>query len=223
MEKIYKIDNAGNVDIERSWILTNQTRQDVDISELVLYVRELGNMLANAKAKDPSGSLDLRPEKQGSEIKLRVFPRINTLSSRQKYKMTVLYQFPSNVHKLGDVWLFSDTISGMDTSSFANLISDKMDLRLRVVLPKLKKRFWQSILHESAPLCRELTKEEKSSQYMDNMVLEWTSSLFSDYIYRAELIYGVKTKTWFTNILSVVGGAIITGIIGYGFNLLKGG
>jgi len=215
VEKVYKIDNVGNVDIERSWILTNQTRQDVDISELVLYVRELGNMLANAKAEDSSGSLDLRPEKQGSEMKLRVFPRINTLSSRQKYKMTVLYQFPSNVHKLGDVWLFSDTISGMNTSSFSNIISNKMDLKLQVVLPKLKKRFWQSIFHESAPLCRELAEEEKSSQYINNTVFEWTSSLFSDYIYRAELIYGVKTNTQLTNFLYALGTAIIAGSIGY--------
>jgi len=210
VEKIYKIDNAGNVDVERSWILTNQTRQDVDISELSLYVRELSNMLASARAKDSSGSLDLHPEKQGSMIKLSVFPRINTLSPHQKYKMTLLYQFPSNVHKLGDVWLFSDTVSGMNTTSFANLISDKMDLKFQVVLPKLKKRFWQSILHESAPKCRELAREEKSSQYIDNPVFEWTSSVFSDYIYRTELIYGIKTRTWLTNILSVMGGSIIT-------------
>lgn len=223
MEKIYKIDNAGNVNVERSWILTNQTNQDVDISELSLYVSEVVSSLTNAKAKDSSGSLDLHQGKKGSMIKLGVSPRTNTLSSRQKYKLTLLYQFPSGVHKLGDMWLFSDIISGMDTSSFANLISNKMDLKLRVVLPKLKKRFWQSVSHESAPLCRELTKEEKSSHYVDNRVLEWTSSLFSDNNCRVELIYGVETKTWLTNILSVVGTAIITGLIGYGFYLLKGG
>ena len=220
MEKIYKIDNAGNVDVERSWILTNQTRQDVDISELSFYVGETVNILAKARAKDSSGSLELRDERRGSMIKLSVLPRSRVLSSRQVYKMTLLYQFPSDVHPLGDVWVFSETHSGMNTSSFANLISDKMDLRLQVVLPKLKKWFWQSIFHESYPLCKELTKEEKSSQYKDNTVLEWTNSLFSDSICRVQLIYEVKAKTWLTHILSVVGGATIAGLIKYGFDLL---
>jgi len=220
VEKIYKIDNAGNVDVERSWILINQTRQDVDISELSLYVRETVNILAKARAKDSSGNLELREERQGSMIKLSVSPRSRVLGSLQRYKMTLLYQFPSNVHKLGDVWLFSDIIAGADTSSFANLISDKMDLRLRVVLPKLKKWFWQTIFHQSEPLCRELTKEEKSPQHTDNTVLEWTSSIPSDYNYRVELIYGVKTNTLLTSFLVAVGTVIITGLINYGFQLL---
>lgn len=222
VEKIYKIDNAGNVDVERSWILTNQTHEDVDLSELAFYVGETVNNLAKAKAKDSSGSLELSQEKQGSMIKLKVFPRINTLHSLQKYKITLLYQFPSNVHKLGNVWLFSKTISGMNTSSFANLISNKIDVKIRVVLPKLKKRFWQSFHYESAPLCRELKKKEKSSQHTDNTVLEWTSSLFSNDNYEVELIYEVKTNTQLTNFLIVIGTTIIVGLINFFFHILKG-
>jgi len=222
VEKIYRIDDAGNIDVERSWTLTNQTHKDVELSELAFYVGETADALANAKARDSSGSLDVIQEKQRSEIKLTVFPRANSLGSLQKYKMTLLYQLPSNVHKLGDVWLFSDIISGMNTSGFGSLLSDKMDLRLCVVLPKLKKSFWQSILYESSPLCRELTREERTSEFAGKRVLEWTSSLFSDRHYRVELIYGVKTNTKLTSFLTAVATVIVVGLIKYGFDLLQG-
>jgi len=70
--KIYKIDEAGNVDVERSWILSNQTQQDVDMSKVDLYVGETVDALANARAKDSSGSLDIRQERKGSTVKLAV-------------------------------------------------------------------------------------------------------------------------------------------------------
>lgn len=223
MEKIYKIDDAGNVDVERSWTLTNQTRRDVDISKFSLYVGEIVEVLAKPEAKDSSGSLDLHQEKRGSMIELEVSPRMATLSPLQKYKIALLYQFPNNAHELGNVWLFSDLISGMNTSGFSKLISDKMDLKLRVILPKLKKRFWQSIFHESNPKCRELTKQEKGSQYAGNHVLERTSSLFSGDICRIELIYGLKTDTKLTSSLIFLATVFISESIRYVFNLLKGG
>lgn len=223
VEKIYKIDNSGNVDVERSWILTNRTRQDVDISKLSFYVGETVEDLVTPEAKDSSGSLDVRQEKRGSTIELEISPRINTLSSHQKYKMTLLYQFPNNVHKLGDVWFFSDLISGMNTSAFSKLISEKMDLELRVILPKLKKRFWQNVFYESNPKCKELAKGEKGSQHFGNTILEWTSSLFSDGIRRVELVYGVKTNIILTTFLTFLATVFIAELIKYAFDILKGG
>lgn len=222
-EKIYKIDEAGNADVERNWILINQTNQDVDISEVAVYVGEAVDALANAQAKDSSGSLDIRQERMDSIVKLGVSPRINALSSFQKYEITLQYQLPNCAHKLGEMWLFYDLISGMNAKGFSKLISDKTDLKLRVILPKLKRRFWESAFHESNPFFRELKKEEKSSQYVDNIVLELTSSLFSDSIRRIELIYGVKTNTKLTSFLIFLGTVFIAELIKYLFNLLKGG
>ncbi|MDH5451046.1 MAG: hypothetical protein OEX77_09175 [Candidatus Bathyarchaeota archaeon] len=223
IEKIYKIDKAGNLDVERSWTLNNQTHQDVDISELSFYVVEFVNTLANLKAFDSSGDLEFRQERRGSGTKMKAIPRIDKLSPLQKYKMTLLYQLPSYVYKLGDAWLFSDLISGMGRSGFEELISENMGIKLRVILPKLKKRFWQSIFHESSPLGRELTKEEKNPSVIDNVVLEWTSSLSSEYNYVVRLIYGIRTNTQLISILTVAITAIVTGLINYGFSLLKGG
>jgi len=121
------------------------------------------------------------------------------------------------------MWLFSDLISGMNTKGFSKLISDKTDLKLRVILPILKRRFWQSAFHESNPFFRELKKEEKDSQYVNNIVLEITSSLFSDSIRKVELIYGIKTNTKLTSFLIFLGTVFIGELIKYLFNLLTGG
>jgi len=220
IEKIYKIDEAGNIDIERSLTLTNQVNYDVDISELALYVNETVNSLVNARAMDSSGDLDIHQKRQGSKIKMTVYPRIDTLSKLQKYKITWLYQFPNEVHKLGNVWLFYDIISGMDTTGFDTLISDKKDIKLQVVLPKLKKGFWESTFHESAPFCKELAKNDKSPAYTERIVLEWTNSLFSDSNCRVELIYGVRPNTRLVQFLTAVSTAIVTGIVSYLFSRL---
>lgn len=222
-EKKYRIDEAGNVDVERNWILINRTNRDVDISEVAVYVEETVDALVNAQAKDSSGSLDIRQEGRGSIFKLGVSPRIDVLSPSQKYEITLEYQFPNNVHKLGEMWLFSDMISGINTEEFSELITDKTDLKLRVVLPRLNKRFWQSAFHESNPLFKELPKEEKSSQYADNIVLALTSSLFSNSVRRVELVYGVRTNAKLAGFLIFLGTAFIGKSIDYAFNWLKGG
>jgi len=220
VEKVYRIDNAGNIDVERDWILTNQTHKDVDISELSLYIIEHINTLANVKASDSSGDLEFYQEQSGSGIKIGVLPRIKKLSSLQKYRTSLLYRLPNHVRKLGKVWFFSDLISGIEKLSFEDLISDKMDIKLQVILPNLRKRFWQSLFHESAPLGKELAKAEIDPQYMDNTVLEWTSSLFPERNFVVRLIYGTKTNTQLTSILTVVATAIAAGLIKYLFDLL---
>jgi len=220
VEKIYKIDEVGNVDVERSWIFTNQTSQDVDMSELSFYVKEIVGNLVDATAKDSSGILDLAQERDGSAIKLIMNPRINTLNSHAKYTMTLNYNLANNVNQLGHVWLFSSTISGFDTSSFANLILDKVDFKLQVILPKLKKNLLQNIFYESAPICREVAKGETSFQLVDNKVLEWKKSLFSSDNCRVELIYGIRTNVRLTSFLSATATAISVGLIKLVFDLL---
>ncbi len=170
VEKIYRIDTAGNADVERKWILTNQTLEDIDISGLSLYVIEYVNNLSDVRALDSSGELEFKEERKGSGIKMKVKPRIKSMNSRLKYEMSLLYHFPSYVHKLGNTWFFADMVSGIDESVFTNVVSDKMNLKLQVILPQLKKRFWQRLFQESSPKGKKLEKEESKPEDSDKRV-----------------------------------------------------
>jgi len=221
IEKIYKIDKVGNIDVERSWILLNRAERDIDISELRFYLYEVAGAVTNVRAEDSSGVLtSFTRSKIGSKIKISLDPRLTTLSSQQTYKMTLFYQFPSEVHKLGDVWLFYDLIEGMNTSEFRSLVSDRTDVTLQVILPKLEKRFWQTIFHESTPKGRELSTDEKTRKTEEHSVLDWITSLSSDDNYTVELIYGIKTNTLLAQFLTAAATAIAVGLIGYIFKLI---
>lgn len=223
VEKIYTIDDAGNVNIERSWILTNEIDQNVSIHDLCFYIAEVVNSLGEVNASDSTGNLEFRQKRHGSGIKLEVKPRIDNLGPLQKYQIVLHYSLPSFVHKLGEAWFFADLICGMPRPSFENPISNNMDIKLQLVLPKLKKNFWQAIYHESYPSTIVLPKEQKKPFNSGNIVLEYKSSLFPEDNFEVKLVYGIRTRTRLTSFLSVVGTAIITGLISYGFSRLKGG
>jgi hypothetical protein len=223
VEKIYKIDVAGNTDIERVWILTNETSQNIDMNDLSVYVVEIVNALSEINATDSEGRLESRQKQEGSGIKVEVKPRINNLGPFQKYQITLKYYLPSFVHKLGEAWFFADSISGMAKPSFENPVSNKMDIKLKLILPKLKKSFWQTIYHESHPLTYVLPKEQKNLLHPSNTILECKSSLFPQDNFEIKLVYGIRTRTRLTSFLSVVGSATVTGLITYFFSQLKGG
>lgn len=221
VEKTYGIDDAGNANIERSWILVNTRDQEFDISNLAPYVIEFVNTLADVKALDSSGELEFRQEQYGSGIKIKVKPRISKLGPLQQYKMSLRYSFPNYVHKLGSIWFFADTIEGMSESPSASTISDRMEITLQVALPKLRKSFWESFYHESSPLGKELS-EVKNPQYADTTIIEWKCSLSPQQNLTLRLIYGVRTNARLANFLTAVATAIVVGLVSYGMDLLKG-
>jgi len=222
-EKIYKIDEVGNVEVERSWTLLNRATTDIDISDLRFYVNEVVGVVTNVKAEDSSGTMSsFEVSKIGSKTKISLDPRPTTLSPQQSYKMTLLYQLQSLVHKLGDAWLFTDLIEGMNTSQFSSLISNRTDVTLQVVLPRFKKRFWQTIFHESEPHGLELLANKKTRNIERHTVLQWRTSLLSDSNYTLELIYGIKTNTRLVQFLTAVGTAVIIGIVNLVFKLISG-
>jgi len=222
-EKIYRIDRVGNVDVERSWTLLNRAGNDIDISQLRFYVTEVAGVVTNVRAEDSSGPItSFTQSRIGSKTKISIDPRPTTLSSQQSYKMTLFYRLTSLVHKLGDIWPFTDSIEGMNTSQFSSLLSDKSDVRLQVVLPILEKRFWQTLFYESEPKGSELSTEEKTRKDEEHKVLEWRTSLFSDDWYTVELVYGIKTNTRLAQFLTVVGTAIVVGVINLLFKLISG-
>jgi hypothetical protein len=218
VEKTYRIDDAGNADVERSWILTNTNTQDIDLTNLEFYVTESVNTLGNVRAFDLSGNLDFSQEATGSDIEISVKPRISKLSSCQEYKMTLQYSFPNFVHKLREIWFFADLIEGLAEPPTSG-IPKKMDVTLRVFLPDLDKKFWQSRFHSSSPQALDLSKKDKNAFRKDE-ALEWNCSVSSNQNYQIRLIYGVKTNTPITNFMTAVGTAFIVGLIGYGFKLL---
>ena len=107
IEKVYKIDDVGNVDVERSWILFNPDKEDIDLTDHEFYVIESVNTLTSLKAFDSNGNLDFLHEDKGDDIEIIVKPRITKLGSYQKYKITLQYHFPNVVHKLSDIWFFT--------------------------------------------------------------------------------------------------------------------
>lgn len=221
VEKKYWIDTAGNADVERKWILRNQSLEDIDISGLSLYVIEYVNDLSDVKASDSSGGLEFKEERMGSAIKMKVKPRIEKMNSRLKYEMSLSYHFPSYAHKLGDAWFFSDMISGLDESAFTSIISSKMNLKLQVTLPRLKKRFWQKLFNESSPKGKK--EESKPEESGKKMTLTWRNSLSPERNYIIRLIYGVRTHSPIVSMTTAIGTAIIVGLISLAFDFLKGG
>lgn len=194
VEKIYKIDEAGNTKIERVWFLTNKTSQNISINDLSVYVIEFVNALSEINATDSNGNLEFRQKREGSGIKVEVKPGINNLGPLQKYTINLKYYLPSFVHKLGEAWFFADSIGGMANSSFESPISNEMDVKLQMILPKLKKGFWQTIYHESQPMTNTLPKEQKHSVYSSNTVLECKSSVGPQDNFEIKLVYGVRTE-----------------------------
>jgi hypothetical protein len=209
IEKIYRIDDAGNADIERSWIIVNPNNKDIDLTNHVFYVDESVNTLGNLKAFDSDGTLEYLQEEKGSDIEIVVTPRISKLASHQNYKMTLQYHFPNFVHKLGDIWFFTDLYGVYEPPSA--YIPKKTDIMIQVYLPKLGKRLWEKPYHESSPPAIDLSKRDTKSY--ENSVLEWKCSLSSQQNYQIRLIYGIRTNTRLANFITAVPSLIVGGLI----------
>jgi hypothetical protein len=213
LEKIYRLDRAGNANVERSWILENPSSEEIEMTDYVFYVNESINTLGNVKAFDSNGKLEYYEEFRGSDIEINVKPRIKKLGSYQKYNITLQYHFPSFVHKLGEMWFFSDLICGIDDPP-SDSISSKMDVTIRVELPNLEKKFWQKCFHESFPNCNEAT---------DKHALEWKCSLSPQQNYPIKLVYGIQTNAKLTSFITGIGTITIGAIIKTAFDIATRG
>jgi hypothetical protein len=222
VEKIYKIDDAGNADVERKWILSNPSSEDIDLNDYGLVLTETVNTMGNLKVFDSKGSLEYTSEdKGGDDIEVFVKPRIKKIGCYQDYEIILQYHLPSFVHKLGGIWLFTDTMIGMIEDP-ESPFPKRMDAKLQVVLPKLKKTFLQRQYHESCPHALDQTRE-KNQRYNNKTILEWKCSLSSKQRFPFQLFYGIETNAKITTFITTIVTTIIVALINLGFNLLSKG
>jgi hypothetical protein len=217
VDKIYKIDKAGNANVERSWIMYNPNNEDIDLTDYEFYVIESVNTLGSVKAFDSKGDIVFSQEDMGDDIEIVVKPRIMKLGSLQEYKITLQYHFPSIVHKLGDIWFFSDTIYGIEPQPNTH-ISKRMDAKIQVFLPNLKKTFLQTSYHESNPIAIDHSEKENPI-FKDNTALEWNCSLSPRQRYQFKLFYGIKTRAKLTAFITAVGTVIVAELVRLAFRL----
>lgn len=220
IDKTYKIDNAGNIDVERIWILSNPNNEDVDLTDHEFYVIESVNTLGIIKAFDSNGNLGFSQEDKSDDIEISVKPRITKLGSYQEYRITLQYHFPSFIHKLGDLWFFTDTIYGIDRPP--NGISKRIDVKIQVFLPNLEKAFWQTRYHESFPKAIDHSKENNPI-YKNKIPLEWNCSLSSGQRFQFRLFYGIKANAKLVTVIAAIGTVIISELIRLVFRISTGG
>jgi hypothetical protein len=221
VEKIYKIDKAGNANIERSWTLSNPNNEDIDLNEYGLLLIESIKTLTNLKVFDSNGNLEVFQEDKGDDIEILVKPRIKKLGSYQDYKITLQYIFPNFVHKFGDIWFFADTMIGIEEDP-ESPFPRRMDVKLQVFLPNLEKTFLQNSYHETYPNAIK-NSGENNQIYKDNTVLEWQCSLSSRQRFQFQLFYGIRTNTKLVTFITTVATTIIVALIRLGFDILSKG